>query len=95
MHQTIKFVHCSSTGLYINNLLYFWLGASDVAVPDTWIWGDGTPVDSSYWKSGEPNDQNGIEMYGLFDNTLKMYDLPWSQNFNAGTPFWPLCQIDV
>lgn len=37
------------------------LGGTDAAVEGTFLWDDGTPVQLSYWNTGEPNDAGGAE----------------------------------
>ncbi|XP_030279430.1 CD209 antigen-like protein C [Sparus aurata] len=36
-----------------NNL---WIGLTDTETDGTWKWVDGTPLDTSYWMDGEPNN---------------------------------------
>uniref|UniRef100_UPI001EAEF012 CD209 antigen-like protein A n=1 Tax=Oncorhynchus gorbuscha TaxID=8017 RepID=UPI001EAEF012 len=47
-----------------------WFGLTDIEVEGTWRWVDGTPLTTSYWNKGEPNDLQG-EDCALVDNTLK------------------------
>ncbi len=42
---------------------HLWIGASDAATEDTFLWTDGTDVSSGYsnWGSGEPSNGKGLE----------------------------------
>ncbi|XP_052321034.1 CD209 antigen-like [Oncorhynchus keta] len=46
-----------------------WFGLTDIEVEGTWRWVDGTPLTTSYWTKGEPNDLQ--EDCALVDNTQK------------------------
>ncbi|XP_055780242.1 CD209 antigen-like protein E [Salvelinus fontinalis] len=54
-----------------------WLGLTDREVEGTWRWVDGTPLTTSYWKKGEPNDLQG-EDCALVDNTQKDPVVAWN-----------------
>lgn len=41
---------------------FFKLG-SNTTIPRVFYWPDGSPVNASYWYSGEPNNHNGNETY--------------------------------
>jgi hypothetical protein len=42
---------------------YAWIGGSDVAVPDTWLWVNGNPFGTSYanWGIAEPDNFGGVQ----------------------------------
>jgi len=40
---------------------YWWIGLNDSAVPDTWVWSDGSPVTYTHWGPSEPNNLLGNE----------------------------------
>ncbi|XP_036845309.1 CD209 antigen-like protein C [Oncorhynchus mykiss] len=54
-----------------------WFGLTDIEVEGTWRWVDGTPLTTSYWNKGEPNDFEG-EDCALVDNTLKDPVVAWN-----------------
>ncbi|XP_070998321.1 C-type lectin domain family 4 member M-like [Oncorhynchus clarkii lewisi] len=54
-----------------------WFGLTDKEVEGTWRWVDGTPLTTSYWNKGEPNDFEG-EDCALVDNTLKDPVVAWN-----------------
>uniref|UniRef100_A0A674A584 C-type lectin domain-containing protein n=1 Tax=Salmo trutta TaxID=8032 RepID=A0A674A584_SALTR len=54
-----------------------WFGLTDIEVEGTWRWVDGTPLTTSYWNKGEPNDMQG-EDCALVDNTLKDPVVAWN-----------------
>ncbi|XP_038839147.1 CD209 antigen-like protein E, partial [Salvelinus namaycush] len=54
-----------------------WFGLTDIEVEGTWRWVDGTPLNTSYWKKGEPNDLQG-EDCALVDNTQKDPVVAWN-----------------
>uniref|UniRef100_A0AAZ3Q1K0 C-type lectin domain-containing protein n=1 Tax=Oncorhynchus tshawytscha TaxID=74940 RepID=A0AAZ3Q1K0_ONCTS len=54
-----------------------WFGLTDIEVEGTWRWVDGTPLTTSYWNKGEPNDLQG-EDCALVDNTQKDPVVAWN-----------------
>lgn len=42
-----------------DKLKVFWIGCSDTAEEDTFVWVTGEPFDYTNWKSGEPNGWDG------------------------------------
>uniref|UniRef100_A0A8C0H9E4 C-type lectin domain-containing protein n=1 Tax=Chelonoidis abingdonii TaxID=106734 RepID=A0A8C0H9E4_CHEAB len=36
----------------------YWLGLSDKKVENQWLWVDGSPLNLSFWSTGEPNDSS-------------------------------------
>jgi hypothetical protein len=42
-----------------------WIGLTDQAVEGTFVWTSGEPVSYTNWAPGEPNNQSGIEDFGL------------------------------
>ncbi|XP_045579067.1 CD209 antigen-like protein C [Salmo salar] len=54
-----------------------WFGLTDIEVEGTWRWVDGTPLTTSYWNKGEPNDLQG-EDCALVDNTQQDPVLAWN-----------------
>ncbi|CDQ96378.1 unnamed protein product [Oncorhynchus mykiss] len=54
--------------------LLVWIGLTDSVNEGTWKWVDGTPLTTSYWKSGKPyyggtNNNDCVEVYHR-DNVL-------------------------
>jgi len=50
----------------INNLIQnsskaYWIGLSDATEEGKWIWDDGSDLDFTFWRGGEPNDWGGRE----------------------------------
>ena len=43
-----------------------YFGLTDAATEGTWIWVTGEPVDYLNWHTGEPNNENRRENYGMF-----------------------------
>ncbi|CAJ1053674.1 CD209 antigen-like protein E [Xyrichtys novacula] len=42
----------------INRMM--WIGLTSEGKQDKWVWVDGSPLNQSYWKHGEPNNYQGI-----------------------------------
>ncbi|XP_078123665.1 hepatic lectin-like isoform X3 [Sander vitreus] len=44
----------------------FWIGLTDSETEDTWLWADGSPLDTSltFWFSGEPDNWTGRDSNG-------------------------------
>ena len=56
-----------------------WIGATDEAKPNTWVWQDGSPVKYANWDKGQPNNYGGEEHYVMLlvrGNTGKWWDQP-------------------
>ncbi len=45
--------------VYIGNVDTF-IGGSDAITEGTWLWDDGTPFTYTNWRTGEPNNGNGL-----------------------------------
>lgn len=45
----------------------FWIGLSDEAVTNTWVWTNGEPLTYTNWHSGEPSHSGGTEHYALMN----------------------------
>ncbi len=56
----------------------YWVGATDAAVEQSWVWVDGTPMIYENWRLGEPNDggTTGVEdcMVLEADNPAREWD---------------------
>ncbi|XP_055780100.1 CD209 antigen-like protein E [Salvelinus fontinalis] len=70
-----------------------WFGLTDREVEGTWRWVDGTPLNTSYWKKGEPNDLQG-EDCALVDNTQQDPLLAWNDVPCNHTNSW-ICERQV
>ena len=66
-------IHSTAEQNFIHNTLWpsdgrIWIGLNDRRIEKQMVWSDGSPFDYSYWDTGEPSDnagvQNCIEMYG-------------------------------
>ncbi|XP_072047766.1 versican core protein-like isoform X4 [Amphiura filiformis] len=57
-----------------------WTGLSDQATEGLFMWSDGTPVDYTPWKSGEPNNDGFEDCVESLDNPFGMWnDAPCSR----------------
>ncbi|KAM9449565.1 uncharacterized protein Hap1MRO34_022097 isoform 2-T4 [Clarias gariepinus] len=45
----------------VNGQIYVWIGLSDRETEGEWKWVDGTPLNTVFWASGEPNNIHGDE----------------------------------
>jgi len=45
---------------------YVWLGASDIATEDTWVWTDGSPVTYTDWRPGQPGTSTSYNCLGVY-----------------------------
>uniref|UniRef100_A0A674A7H4 C-type lectin domain-containing protein n=1 Tax=Salmo trutta TaxID=8032 RepID=A0A674A7H4_SALTR len=70
-----------------------WFGLTDIEVEGTWRWVDGTPLTTSYWKKGEPNDMQG-EDCALVEDTLKDSVVAWNDMPCNHTNSW-ICERQV
>jgi hypothetical protein len=62
---------------------YFYLGATDEAKEDSWVWVNGAKWDYTCWMSGQPNN------YGGDENFLATYDDgDWVDVADEGSGFW-------
>jgi probable HAF family extracellular repeat protein len=48
---------------------YLWIGFTDTAVEGTFAWTSGEPTGYTNWYPGEPNNDQGIEDWGIMVNT--------------------------
>ncbi|XP_052321163.1 CD209 antigen-like protein E [Oncorhynchus keta] len=70
-----------------------WFGLTDKEVEGTWRWVDDTPLTTSYWTKGEPNDLKG-EDCALVDNTQKDPVVAWNDVPCNHTNSW-ICERQV
>lgn len=61
-----------------------YFGLSDEEETGNWKWVNGTPVRYTNWASGEPNNQGGIEHYGMY--YWKNGDGKWNDGDFSGSP---------
>ncbi|XP_053711317.1 CD209 antigen-like protein A [Synchiropus splendidus] len=61
-----------------------WIGLSQQQHNGQWVWVDGTPLNTSFWSLGEPNDFEGIE-----ENCTEINDRPVGKSWNDAD-----CQIE-
>lgn len=68
-----------------------WLGATDEKVEGQWVWVDGSPMDFTAWRRGEPNNWGGPENYlGMSKNGGGWADGPDYLDYNTGyVREWP------
>ncbi|XP_048827307.1 CD209 antigen-like protein C [Brienomyrus brachyistius] len=72
--------------IFLSQFQRTWIGLIDKEHKGIWTWVDGTPLTTSYWASGEPNDfdidEDCVEIR-LAHETLKNWnDLPCSAEIN-------------
>ncbi|XP_028713219.1 CD209 antigen-like protein 2 isoform X1 [Peromyscus leucopus] len=58
-----------------------WIGLSDHRFEDFWQWVDGTPLQLSFWKEGEPNNDGDEDCVELFPDK-------WNDNKCTEQNFW-------
>ncbi|XP_028717806.2 CD209 antigen-like protein E isoform X2 [Peromyscus leucopus] len=58
-----------------------WIGLSDHRLEDFWQWVDGTPLQLSFWKQGEPNNDEDEDCVELFTDE-------WNDNKCTEQNFW-------
>lgn len=46
---------------------HYWIGLSDEAVTDAWVWASGEPLIYTNWHTGEPSHSGGTEHYVLMN----------------------------
>jgi len=65
----------------------FWMGCTDQAVEDTFVWINGEPFDYTHWKSGEPNgwDGEGEDYCCINWNAVRGPIGEWNDALVAGT----------
>jgi hypothetical protein len=68
----------------------WWTGFNDIAVEDTWVWEDGSPVGYTNWNSNEPNDSGSGEDCGQIN---RYSDGTWNDEPCANSlPY--ICELD-
>ncbi|XP_052610693.1 CD209 antigen-like protein 2 [Peromyscus californicus insignis] len=65
-----------------------WIGLSDLRREDSWQWVDGTPLQLSFWKEGEPNNDGDEDCVELFTDD-------WNDNKCTEQNFWVCEQPSV
>lgn len=46
---------------------HYWIGLSDAALTDTWVWTSGEALTYTNWHAGEPSHSGGTEHYALMN----------------------------
>ncbi|KAG7223713.1 hypothetical protein INR49_015440 [Caranx melampygus] len=67
-----------------------WIGLTDFETKGTWKWVDGSPLNQSYWASGEPNNYRGK---GENCVQIKLYneENSWNDKICENLNFW-ICE---
>ena len=70
-----------------DRLAVFWIGLTDRAIEQTFVWVTNEPLVYTHWKSGEPNGWDGVtEDYGCINwNGVRGPIGEWNDALNAGT----------
>uniref|UniRef100_A0A3B3QZ97 C-type lectin domain-containing protein n=1 Tax=Paramormyrops kingsleyae TaxID=1676925 RepID=A0A3B3QZ97_9TELE len=69
-----------------------WIGLTDIEREGTWKWVDGTPLTTSYWRKGEPNDIHDEDCAYNVAGTNAL--IGWNDANCAGRMFW-VCEKEA
>ncbi len=75
--------------------LDLWIGLNDTANEGVFTWSSGEPVTFTNWASGEPNNQNGTEDFGLMfrRNDVLNRGGQWNDGNNAAPPLFGIAEL--